>query len=124
MNFQFFNSFVKEAIAIQSSKIEDAPNDYLVTKVAAAQVFPGLRKIAAFSPHVVNGLEVGGLGILAAHGVHTLRDPKASSSDKKWAGAETAGLGVLAAHPAYELGHAAVTKLAPKLRSAASLIRR
>jgi hypothetical protein len=49
-------------------------------------------------------LEMGGLGILGAPSLKTLRDPKASAKDKKHAKWELGGLGVLAAHPAYELG--------------------
>lgn len=60
----------------------------------------------AFSPSMVSGLELGGLGILAAPSVAGLTGHPMGEKAKEVA--EIGGLGVLAAHPAYELGHAAV----------------
>ena len=60
----------------------------------------------AFSPSMVSGLELGGLGVLAAPSVAGLTGHPMGEKAKEVA--EVGGLGVLAAHPAYELGHAAV----------------
>ena len=60
----------------------------------------------AFSSNMVNGLEVAGLGILAAPSVAGLAGHPMNEKTKEIA--EVGGLGVLAAHPTYELGHAAV----------------
>lgn len=51
--------------------------------------------------------EVAGLGILAAHPIHTLANKKATKKEKTVAGLETAGLGTLAAHPAHAMWQAA-----------------
>jgi hypothetical protein len=107
-----FSAFVKTASAV-SSMDADTPTDYLAARLAV--------KSASTSP-LVSGLEVGGLGVLAAPSIHTLRDPHADEKAKRHAKYEAAGLGILAAHPAYELGTAAKAELGPilsKLRGVA-----
>jgi len=56
--------------------------------------------------NLVNALELGGLGVLAAPSVAGLAGHPMGEKAKEIA--EVGGLGVLAAHPTYELGHAAV----------------
>jgi len=62
------------------------------------------KKTAEMNPHLSHGLELGGLGVLAAHPVATLRDPKASKKDKHIAKLETAGLSVLAVPALHHFG--------------------
>lgn len=102
-----FSAFVKVASAVNSMDA-DTPTDYLATRLAATSLFPELLKSAA---PLVHALEAGGLGVLAAPSIHTLRDPNATTKEKQHAKFETAGLGVLAAHPLYELGSSALSKL-------------
>lgn len=72
-------------------------------------VYGGLApKIAEMNQHLSHGLELGGLGVLAAHPISTLRDPKASKKDKHIAKLEAAGLGVLALPALHHFGSRAL----------------
>lgn len=113
-----FSAFTKVASAVNSMDA-DTPTDYLAARLAATSLFPDLLKTAS-SP-LVSGLEVGGLGVLAAPSIGTLRNRNASPEAKRHAKYEVGGLGVLAAHPAYELGveaKKALPSLLSKLRGA------
>lgn len=61
-----------------------------------------LEKIAWHAP-----VDVAGLGVLAAHPIHTLTNKKATKKEKTVAGLETAGLGTLAAGPLHTMYQAA-----------------
>jgi hypothetical protein len=77
--------------------------------------FDELEKISS------HGLEIAGLGVLAAPSVATLADSKASKKEKNHAKFETAGLGILAAHPAYEIGKKLLTKKAATVSNASMM---
>lgn len=72
-----------------------------MARKAAREQLPKNKKASA-------GLELAGLGVLAAPSVGTLMDRKADKKEKSHAKFETAGLGILAAHPAYEIGQKAL----------------
>lgn len=77
-----------------------------MNSIHVGSLFDELEKISSA------GLELAGLGVLAAPSVKTLMNPKADKKEKSHAKFETAGLGILAAHPAYEIGKKLLTKKA------------
>lgn len=87
----------------------------VITQIHVGSFFDELEKISSA------GLELAGLGVLAAPSVKTLTDSKASKKEKSHAKFETAGLGILAAHPAYEIGKKLLTKKAATVSNAAMM---
>lgn len=85
MNARMFRSFVKTAMELQAD--QDTPGDYVATRAAVEAKF---GKIAG-----MNGLELAGLGTLAAPSVASLAGHPMKEKHKDVA--EVAGLGILAA---------------------------
>lgn len=109
MESSTFDAFARELLAIGVTKEASAPPDYRMTKVAAGMLFPRLRKLASGLPDAVtHGLEIGGLGILAAPAVKHLMHPQKPVDEKSTAKHELAGLGTLAIPSAYALGRHAI----------------
>jgi len=87
----------------------------MTTRIHVGSFFDELEKISSA------GLELAGLGVLAAPSVKTLMDPSAKKKEKSHAKFETAGLGLLAAHPAYEIGKKLLTKKAATVSNPAMM---